>query len=158
MSDRYYVKVVNGVVVDGPRLMSSNISEAPNTNWQADQMKRWDFIEVDISCDKEKEFIDYANPVVNGDSVTYNRIQLNPLVVLQEVKKKLVGREKANLANRIYQEFDREEIILIALGVLGGVQTKARIQNMVDAWQDYKQAVNNSTTVEDAKACVVNWP
>jgi len=155
---RSYVKVINVVGVDGPRPISANGSESTNTQWDADQMRRWDYYEVNLDFNEEVERIDYANPVITPTSVTYNRIQLDSGVVLSELKKKLIKTQRGNMINRVFLDYDREDILLVALGAMGGVSLKANITAIVNAWQDYKQAVNNSTTPTEAKACVVNWP
>lgn len=155
--ERHYVKVVNGKIIDGPRIISANHSDSPNTQWQPDQMRRWDYFEVDLSCDQDTEYVDTANPTITTDSVTYPRIQKDPALVLSDLKQNLIKRERANLWARIAQRYEDREILLIAL-LGGGVSIKSEIQSLVNAWQDYKVNVNASTTPQEARSCVVVWP
>jgi len=73
---RYYVKVEDGDVVDGPRQISSNESDSPNENWGKDQMGKHGYFEVNLDHDERTEKIDYDNPTVAEDGVEYPCIPL----------------------------------------------------------------------------------
>jgi len=73
---RFYVKVEDGDVVDGPKPISGSPTDAPNTDWGADQMLKHGFYEVDLTHDEYTEKIDYENPTVMEDYVVYPRIPL----------------------------------------------------------------------------------
>jgi hypothetical protein len=73
---KHFVKVKNGIVVDGPKVLSDNPSDSPNSQWKNEQLSLNSYFIVDLACDECMEKIDYANPVVSKDSVTYKRIAL----------------------------------------------------------------------------------
>lgn len=72
----YYVKVVNGVIVEGPKELSNSDSDSPNIHWGANQLALNGYQLVDISYDKSTQKIDLANPVITDGIVSYNRTTL----------------------------------------------------------------------------------
>lgn len=74
---RYYVKVEDGDVVEGPLEISASVTESPNTDWPAEQMLKHGFYEVNLLYNPQTEKIDYDNPTVTEDSVVYPRLPLS---------------------------------------------------------------------------------
>lgn len=72
----HYVKVEKGIIVDGPRELSQSESDSPNVHWGPDQLRANSWFEVDLTHDPLTERIDYANPNINGDYVSYPRLPL----------------------------------------------------------------------------------
>lgn len=77
-----YVKVIDGLIVEGPKEVSSNESDSPNVHWGSEQLKLNNIFFVDIDHDPLSEKIDYANPVITKESVTYSRISLSASEVI----------------------------------------------------------------------------
>lgn len=73
---KYYVKVNNGQIVEGPQELSGSSTDSPNIFWGQEQMSLNNIFLVDIDCDPLIEKIDFENPIIKSDSVSYLRIQL----------------------------------------------------------------------------------
>lgn len=73
----FYVKVSNGVIVEGPKELQSSESSSPNVNWSKEQMKLNGYFIVDMSHDHLTEKVDTNNPTIMESGVTFPRIQLS---------------------------------------------------------------------------------
>ena len=71
-----YVKVENGVITEGPKFLSYSSFDTPNAHWATSQLKSSGYFLVDLTYDEMVEKIDFNNPVITADGVTYNRIPL----------------------------------------------------------------------------------
>ena len=155
---RHYVKVSKGVIVDGPNELPSSESSSPNSNWGKEQMKLNGFFEVDLTCDRDKESIDYENPDITEDSVTYNKTQLDSTTHLSNVKSRLIKQAKGELESRVSNRFSMVEMILVSLNLTNNAGMLSDIQRLIDALTTYRSAVNSSSNVQEAKSHTVNWP
>lgn len=102
-----YVKVENGVITEGPKDLSSSSFDSPNVHWSASQMKDSGYIIVDLTYNDMVEIIDYANPVISDNSVTYPRIPLTTQQQIDVYNAKAISNRRA--------EYPPTEDILVAL-------------------------------------------
>ena len=155
---RHYVKVANGVIVDGPREISSGGSESPNTGWSGEQMKLNGFFEVNLEYNPDTETVDYQNPTITADSVTYPRNSIDSTTALSICKTRLIKAARLEALRRIRDKYDIMEMMIVALGFQTNSGMGSDIQLVLDSFTNYRNAVNSSATISDAKSQTVNWP
>ena len=155
---RHYVKVANGVIVDGPREISSGGSESPNISWSSEQMKLNGFFEVNLEYNPDTETIDYQNPTITSDSVTYPRNPIDSTTALSICKTRIIKASRLEALQRIRDKYDIMEMMIVALGFQTNSGMGSDIQLVLDSFTNYRNSVNSSTTISDAKSQTVNWP
>ena len=75
---RHYVKIENGVIVDGPKEIPSLESSSPNVHWGTRQMNLHGFYEVKYApFNPDTHKIDLNNPQINDYYVFYDVIPLS---------------------------------------------------------------------------------
>ena len=72
-----YVKVIDGKIVEGPKELSASESDSPNSHWSDQQLKLNNIILVDTTHNPLTEKVDYSNPVITKDSVSFPVITLS---------------------------------------------------------------------------------
>ena len=157
----HYVKVQNGVVVDGPKPLSSSESDTPSQNWSSEQMRLHGFFRVDISCDSIKETVDFQNPIITEDSVTYNRIQKPSNLVLSECKhlKRMIIKQNAETI--IASKYSVQDQNFVALGIAGNGASntlKSDVKAVYSALLLAIDQVNQATTPDAINAVKPDWP
>ena len=158
---RYYVKVVDGVIVDGPKEISESQKESPNVEWTREQMNRHGFFEVDVTMDALTETIDLVNPIITPTAVTFNRIPRTNSEILKEVKKGLISFARNKAENRIIRKHPQSKINRAFFGLLTTEKSVAMHDDMeaiYTALDTYEEAVRVATTRIDAQAVVLNLP
>lgn len=104
---RFYVKVVDGKVVDGPHPMSSSESDSPNVNWGPEQLKLNNIFIVNLDHDPLTQVVDYTSPKITKDAVTY------PILSLPD-DQKIINTNKSLDENR-RREYPSTDELIIAL-------------------------------------------
>lgn len=90
--DAYWVKVSNGIIVDGPHPLSRDITFVPNVYWPDHQLALHGYAIVDLSrADDEK--IDLSRPTINGTRVTFPKRKKNAEETATESADRLARRK-----------------------------------------------------------------
>lgn len=79
-----YVKVVDGKVVEGPSILTSDPSASPNSLWGAEQLRDCGYVLVDVACGPDEVL---GEATVNPDgSVTFARTPKTPEQLQDEAR------------------------------------------------------------------------
>jgi hypothetical protein len=158
---RHYVRVLNGSVVEGPRIISPAIQDSPNISWSDEQMKLHDYFKVDCDYDSLIEFIDYANPIITENSVSYNRISKSAALILVDIKamkNKAMRKMAENIIRSKYSEQDQH---YVALGIAGNGISASLKSDVGSVYSVLSQAIsdiNAATNPQAANAVNPTWP
>lgn len=148
--NKKFVKLEGGKIVKAPHVVEGDLLD-----WGDAQLKSNGLIEVAIDHNPETESIDLANPVIVGDTVTYNKTTLSPEAVLTRAKE-LKRRELVRMRNNaITTQYSIEEAMLAALGILSANKKQEIVDyynSQITNFQNKVAALNAATTLSEVKA------
>lgn len=146
---RHFVRVKDGSVIEGPKVVSTNPSESPNELWTKSQMRLHGIFEVDLTHDPISEFIDLNNPVINEEGVIYPvRTKALP-EILTTCRRKKIRELKEIGVQIILAKYSVYELLFVALNVLGDIfseRVRSHVQSIVDSIKQGETEINNLTT------------
>ncbi len=148
---RYYVKVESGVVVLGPKVLSSNPTDSPNTEWSKGQMKLNGFYEVSVECNELKEYRDLNNPTITSDGVSYPIILKNNSTYISDFKNKRIREAKSTyeiMLNRKYSVID----------LIYDPDAKDDVTKLVKIFNSIESEISNLTTGAEIEAYTITYP
>src|SRR3990167_3790200 len=111
---KHYVKVENGVIVEGPKEISSSQSASPNIYWSKEQMKLNGFFQVDLTHDQDMEILDLTNPIITSDGVSFPIVDKPASEALECVKTTLLREKKKEAYEIIFKKYSVSDISLAA--------------------------------------------
>lgn len=150
---KYYIRVKDGQVIEGPKAMPSGETESPNIHWGKEQLKLNGILVADVET-SDSEFIDFQGYTFSNDTLTIPK-KLKPI---EEYKSQL----KDQFIREMYSNISSRYPIQYQIFVLNGFITDASLYNYIDAlmveWQKLKEDISNSTTLQDLKGIKAQWP
>lgn len=158
---RQYVRVVNGTITEGPKPLSEKDSISPNQYWGFDQMKENGFFEVDLKIDSVIESIDYQNPSIKTNSVTYPRISKTNTQILTYCKKVKIKELREKAGSIFLEKHDIAKNFAVIYGFLtNGPATalKNDFQTLFNSLVTGESNVNALTTRAEIEAYIHTFP
>lgn len=149
---KYYIKVVDGQVVEGPKAMPSGESASPNKHWKKEQLKLNGILVADVECGAD-EYPDFEGFTFDNDKLT---IPIKPKSIEQVrkvVEEKFRGEFREKLA-----KFTLQDQMLVALGIQENEELTTYLQAVVTEFNSVKFNIKDAITIEELKGITATWP
>lgn len=149
---RYYIKVLDGQVIEGPRAMPSGEGASPNKYWNKEQLKLNGIFVVDIEP-KDDEYIDFDGYKFENEQLVIPVKQKSIDMVRKSIEQKFRDEftEKLN-------KFSLQDQMLVALGIHENEELITYLQAVVAEFNNIKFNIKDAITIEELKGIQATWP